>query len=357
MRHPHPSALSLVLLLSLALGLGVGATARAAPTPVIVTEAVVAPFEDEVEALGTLLANESVTLSSTVSERVTAIHFDDGDRVRAGALLIELNDAELRALLEEAEVLADEARRQYERLRTLQEQNQAAASLVDERRREWETAGARVRSLEARLAEHALRAPFDGVLGLRNVSLGALVSPGDAITTLDDDREMKLEFSVPEVFMADLRPGLAIRATSPALPGRSFEGEIAVLDSRVDPDTRSIRVRARLPNPDHLLRPGLLMKVTLSRNPRQSLRVPEEALIPVAGQHYVLVVESGRASLREVTVGTRRPGEVEIRAGLESGEQVIVEGTSRVKNGDLVRILAVDDGTASLAERLREAGG
>lgn len=324
--------------------------------PVIVTEARLAPFEDRVEALGTLLAYEAVTLSTTVTETVAAIHFDDGDRVEAGQLLVELRDTEERALLEEARVLAAEAERQYERLKTLQRQGQAALSLVDERQREWDAAQARLRSLEARLADRSLRAPFSGVLGLRNISVGALVVPGDIITTLDDDRVMKLEFSVPATFLAALRPGLRIVASSPALVGRAFEGTVATVDSRVDPVTRSIRVRAHIPNPQRVLRPGMLMEVALSKNPRHGVRLPEEALLQLGNQHYVLLIEEDRALRREVSIGARRPGEVEIREGLNPGDSVVVHGTTRVSNGDGVRIVAVDDGSVPIAELLRSLG-
>ncbi|MDX9740878.1 MAG: efflux RND transporter periplasmic adaptor subunit [Gammaproteobacteria bacterium] len=324
--------------------------------PVIVTEARLAPFEDRVEALGTLLAFESVTVSSTVTETVAAIHFDDGDRVPAGQVLVELNDREERALLEEARVLSAEAQRQYERLKTLQAQGQAALSLVDERQREWEAGQARVRSLEARLSDRTLRAPFAGVLGLRNISVGALVEPGDIITTLDDDRVMKLEFTVPATFLEALRPGLRIVARAPALSGRTFEGEVAVIDSRVDPVTRSIRIRAHLPNPDRVLRPGLLMEVALSKNPRRSVRLPEETLLQLGERHYVLVVTGNRAERREIRIGARRPGEVEIREGVEAGDQIIVHGTTRARDGDPVRVVAVDDGTIPLAELLRSLG-
>lgn len=324
--------------------------------PVIVTEARIVEFDDRVEALGTLLAYESVTLSSTVTETVTAIHFDDGDRVQAGQLLVELNDAEERALLEEARVQTAEAKRQYDRLKSLQAQGQAAASLVDEKQREWESAQARVRSLEARVADRSLRAPFAGVLGLRNISVGALVEPGDVITTLDDDRVMKLEFTVPTTFLEALRPGLQITARAPALSGRLFEGKVATIDSRVDPVTRSVRVRAHLPNPDHVLRPGLLMEVTLKKDPRRSVRLPEEALVQVGQHHYVLVAAGGRAQRREITIGARRPGEVEILKGIEAGEQVIVHGTTRVRDGDAIRIVGVDDGSTPIAELLRRIG-
>ena len=355
-RYTAAYPVALLLFVLAAAGASVHA---AAPLPVIATEARMAPFEDRVEALGTLLAYESIVISSTITETVRAIHFDDGDRVEMGQLLVELNSAEERALLEEATALAAEARRQYERLKSLHTQGQAALSLLDERQREWEAAEARVRSIEARLADRALRAPFAGVLGLRNISVGALVEPGNVITTLDDDSVMKLEFAVPSAFLPDLRPGLRILATAQALGGRTFQGEVAAIDSRVDPVTRSIRVRAHLPNPERVLRPGLLMEVDLSRRPRQNIRLPEEALVPLGDRQYVLVIDEAdgnRVARREVTIGTRRPGEVEIVAGLDVGEKVISHGTTRVRTGDRVSIAAVDDGTVPLSVLLQGMG-
>lgn len=351
----RPAVLMLLILLTAA----APPVHAASATPVIVTEARVAPFEDRVEALGTLLAYESITISSTITETVSAIHFDDGDRVEAGQLLVEMNSAEERALLEEAAALAAEAQRQYERMKSLHAQGQAALSLLDERQREWEAAQARAKSIEARLADRSLRAPFAGVLGLRSISVGALIEPGDAITTLDDDRVMRLEFTVPSTFLPALRPGLRIAATTQALGGRAFHGEIAAIDSRVDPVTRSVRVRAHLPNPERVLRPGLLMEVVLSKDPRQSVRLPEEALVPLGDRQYVLVVDEAdgnRVVRREVLIGARRPGEVEVVGGLNPGEKVVSHGTTRVRAGDRVLIAAVDDGTVPLAALLQSLG-
>ncbi|MDJ0784120.1 MAG: efflux RND transporter periplasmic adaptor subunit, partial [Desulfosarcinaceae bacterium] len=195
--------------------------------PVIVKAVAIERFEDHVEALGTLRARESVALTAAVTETITAIHFDDGDRVAAGDILVEMTNEEEHALIEESLSTVAEAKKQYDRIRPLVATGAAASALLDQRRREYETAEARLRALESRLRERLVLAPFGGVLGLRNISVGALIEPGDVITTLDDDSVMKLDFTVPAVHLQTLRTGLPIEATSDAFPDRVFEGSIA----------------------------------------------------------------------------------------------------------------------------------
>jgi membrane fusion protein (multidrug efflux system) len=168
---------------------------------------------------------------------------------------------------------------------------------------------------------------------LRRVSVGALISPGDVITTLDDTSVIKLDFSVPETFVSILREGLSVRATAPAYPGRTFAGKVASIDSRVDMNTRSVTVRALLANEDGALKAGMFLNVSLAKDDRQTLIIPEEALTPEAEKQFVFVVADGKAQRREVRIGGRSPGSVEILAGLDAGERVIVEGTQKVRDG------------------------
>ena len=223
-------------------------------------------------------------------------------------------------------------------------------------------AEAEIAAIKSRIADRVLRAPFGGILGLRNISVGALIEPGDLITTLDDDSVMKLDFTVPSIHLASLETGLPIVATSPAFAGRRFEGTVASINSRIDPVTRAVVVRAMLPNPERLLKPGLLMQVALQKNPRDVLVIPEEALIPSGRENHVLVVDRSvqptLAQRRQVTTGSRRPGEVEIIDGLQSGELVVVDGTLRARPGQPVTVIAVDGGDEPLARLLnRERGG
>jgi membrane fusion protein, multidrug efflux system len=165
------------------------------------------------------------------------------------------------------------------------------------------------------------------------------------ITTLDDTSVIKLDFSVPENFLSSLREGLSVRATAPAFPGRTFTGKVASIDSRVDMNTRSVTVRALLANEDGALRPGMFLNVSLANDERAALMIPEQALAPEADRQYVYVVNDGKAERREVRIGGRSPGSVEVLAGLTAGERVIVEGTQKVRDGAPVRTteIAADD--------------
>ncbi len=339
-----------------------GSVWAAGPPPpgVIATEVRLEDFADRLEALGTTTANESVDITATVTETVTAVHFDDSDRVEAGQVLVEMTSSEEQAQLAEARATASEARRQYERIRSLEAKGTAAKALLDERRREWETARARLAAIESRLADRLIKAPFAGLLGLRDISIGALVTPGDLITTLDDDSVMKLDFPVPGTALAAIKPGLQVLASSPALPEQTFNGTVKSVDSRIDPVTRAVRVRAVLPNPDRLLKPGMLLQVVLLNNPRASLLIPEQALIPTGTQQFVYVIDTANDNLivkREVRIGGRMPGKVEVIDGLQAGDLVVSQGTLKAKPGKPVTIIAMDDGTRPLAELLRSSEG
>lgn len=347
------------LVMPLAAGLLLHAALAAVPTPqataVFVHTVGLKPIEDRIEALGTLRANESVELTSSVTETVTVLHFDDGDRVAAGQVLVEMTSAEENAQLEEAIATVAEAERQWRRIKSLQEKQTAAESLLDQRQRELQTSRARLAAIESRLADRLLRAPFAGVIGLRNVSVGALVEPGDVITTLDDDSVMKLDFSVPVIDLGLLAPDVPVVASTRTWEGRRFEGVVKSIDSRVDPVTRTIIVRALLPNPEQLLRPGMLMRVELLNQQREALVIPEECLLSQGEKQFILVVDTAAdnsVERRQVQIGTRRPGEVEIISGLSAGERIITDGTLKVRAGSKVLIRGLDDGTTPISELL-----
>lgn len=325
------------------------------PPAVIVAEAHMQRLQDSIQALGTLRANEAVTLSATITDRISAIRFDDGDRVEQGQVLVEMTSAEERAQLAEAQATVAEARAQFERLQSLVKQGTAAQSLLDEQRRNLDTARARLQAIESRLQDHLIRAPFAGVVGLRNISLGALVKPGDVITTLDDDHRLKLEFPIPATRLASIAPGQPIVATTPAYGDRRFEGRVSSIDSRVDPVTRSVLVRAVIPNPERLLKPGLLMQVALQGRARDAVVIPESAILPLGRENFVLVVVDGESlhvERRAVTLGARRAGIVEVRDGLGVGERVVTQGAIKLRPGQPVRVRAVQQGDESLRDLL-----
>jgi membrane fusion protein (multidrug efflux system) len=325
------------------------------PPWVIVAEAREDDFVERIEALGTLKANESVALTVNVTETVTALHFDDGQRIEQGQVLVEMTNREEHALLEEARANLNEAKRQYTRVRSLESRGIEAQSLLDQRRRELDTARARLAAIESRLADRLIKAPFSGVVGLRNISVGALVEPGDTITTLDDDRVMKLEFAVPSTYLAELRPGLPIRARTRAYANEVFEGQVKAVGSRVDPINRSVVVRAMLPNAEGRLKPGMLMTVVLLHNARRALLIPEAALMPKGRDQYVLRISGTDNGVEKIkiSIGSRRPGEVEVIEGLQVGDRVITHGTDKVRVNEPVRIKGLDDGSQSVEQLLK----
>jgi len=294
-------------------------------------------FASRIEALGTLEPNERVELTLNAADRVTAIYFDDGQRVNEGKTLLSLAQREQVALVEAAEADVDEARRQLERLERLAADNAVSQSELDQAQRNFNAASAQLRAVQSRQRDRVLVAPFDGVLGFRRVSVGSYVRPGDIVATLIDDSVMNLDFSVPSTFLTAVEPGLQIEATTDDLPNRVFDGTVAIVDNAIDPITRAVRVRAELPNEERLLKAGMFMSVVLKADPRRALSVPEEAIEAVGPRTFVwTVAEEGDGPVArriEVSVGLRQEGRVEITDGLEAGQQVITEGIIRVREG------------------------
>jgi len=297
-------------------------------------------FADEVAALGTLLAWESVDISATVAQKITDIHFDDGQQVAAGDVLALLKQDEEQASLRELQASLADARREVQRLENLARKNQVAQNELDKARTLEEVTTHRIAEIRARIADRTIVAPFAGVLGLRQVSEGALVTPGQRLTTLDDISRMKLEFSVPATRLQYLVEGYPVLASSPAFEGEFFEGVVTAIDSRVDPVARSITARAKLDNEQQLLRPGMLMEVTLIGSSRQALLVPEECLQSRASQHFVWRLDGATASRVAVQIGSRIPGWVEVVQGLQPGDQVVRDGVGML-SGEAANVLLV----------------
>lgn len=304
---------------------------------VVTVAATMQPLGIEIEAVGTARANESVEVTSKTSNTVTAIRFEEGDRVRKGSVLVELDSAEVRASLAEAQAALAESQNQFKRSRDLFTSKALSESQLDLIEATLKANQARVDVAKARLADTIIRASFAGNTGFRRVSVGSLVSPGTVITTLDDASLIKLDFTVAETYIHALEKNLPVTAATAGLPGREFHGKVTNLDSRVDPVTRSIAVRAELPNPQGELRPGMFMTVRLQGEVAPALLIPEGAVVPEQGHTYVFVVANGVAQRREVKVGKRRPGEVEIVEGLKEHERVVTEGTQDLREGLQVR--------------------
>lgn len=353
MSHLTLKALSLITLL-----IPLSVFAQRGPLPVFIQDVKTISIEETIEALGTLKANESTVLSSSVTESITAIHFNDNQRVQAGDVLVEMTSAEEHAQLKQAMATLDEAERQYGRFKALEKDKVATAAQLDQQKVLVDAAEAQLRAVQSRLQDRLLIAPFDGVVGLRNISVGALVRPGDVITTLDDDSVMKLDMTVPSIYLADLRIGMPVVARATALRDQAFNGKLVGIDSRVDPVTRSLVARAIIENPEGKLRPGLLMTVLLSQPQREAMMISEEAIIQVGRQAHVFVIERDgertRVAKRDVALGMRRPGEVEIVSGLNAGDQVVVHGGMKLRPGVEVKISGVSNNGERLPQLLAQ---
>ena len=316
---------------------GAGAKAGAA-IPVTTTRVQPMAWVDTIEAVGTTKARESVTLTAKITETVRKVNFSDGQRVDAGDVLVELTSGQQVAALAEAQATYKDAERLMRRNDDLVRQGTVSKQVADTARATHDSAQARVALLRAQLADRVVTAPFSGVLGLRQVSVGALVTPGTVITTLDDIDTIKLDFSLPERYLAALSPGLQLTATSIAFPGREFSGKVLSVDSRVDPMTRSVVVRAELPNADHALRPGMLMTVHVLQPARQVLAVPEIAIEQVGLDSFVYrVAEDDTVERVKVTLGARQSGQVEIVDGIVAGTRIVVDGTVKLREGSKIR--------------------
>ncbi|CAB1075428.1 Probable Co/Zn/Cd efflux system membrane fusion protein [Olavius algarvensis Delta 1 endosymbiont] len=310
--------------------------------PVITAVAANELFSEKLEALGTAKANESVVITPTVDDRVVGIYFEDGVRVKRGKKLIQLDDSEAQYLLAEARAAHQEQQKQFSRVKRLAKTKAASLSQLDEEKGHLEVTRARVSSLEARLQDYTIRAPFSGVLGTRQVSAGAVVDSNSVITTLDDITTIKLDFTIPEIHLGALKIGMKVSAHSLAYPDRQFGGEVTAISSRVDPETRALMIRARIPNSEHLLKPGMLLTVDLVTSRTRSLIIPEEAVIQEKDKKFVLLVSSeNTVTKKEIAAGRRIPGKVEVISGLMEGDQVIIQGISRVRAGSTVNVVEV----------------
>lgn len=323
---------------------------------VIVQPASVKSLTTTIEALGSLRANESISITPNTTKKITRINFEDGQRVPKGHVLVEMTSREESALLEEARFHADEAKKQLDRVRELAKRGAAAQSLLDQRIREYEAARARYNATESRLKDLILLAPFPGVVGLREASVGALVSPGDQITTLNDDSKMKLDFTVPSIYLRSLSVGAPIVAKSRALDNKVYQGTVLSIDNRIDEVTRAIKVRAILDNKTHELKQGMLMQVDLKTSAREALLISESALVPMGSNNFVyLLKQEGdgfTVERRQIHIGERLAGAVEVLDGLALNDKVVTHGLQKIRAGQRVKVLSEE---APVTEHLGKA--
>jgi membrane fusion protein (multidrug efflux system) len=292
---------------------------------------------DEIQALGTANANESIEIQPRISSLIERVTFEEGQLVHKGDLLVELENSEIVAGLALAEAALSESQSLYSRSKSLADTQAISVSNLEQLLAQVQVDEAQVEAARARLANTAIRAPFSGRIGLRRVSPGSFVSNSTIITTLDDVSTIKLDFSVPETFLTVLSEGMNIAALSLVYPERVFNGRVASIDTRLDPVTRAVQVRAIIPNSDGALKPGMFLSVDLHRERGEQLLAPEQCIVPEGSIQYVYVVADGIAEKRAVTLGRRIPGFVVINSGLTAGEAVITEGTHKVRDGSQVK--------------------
>ena len=303
------------------------------------------------EAVGTVRAYESITVTAKVSGVIEKIDFEEGQKVKTGDALVHFDAAERRADIEQAvaetkraTAQRNEVAQRLERAQALRRSGAGTEAQVEDLTAQIQTltsaiasAEARSRAAEARLEDLVLRAPFAGRIGTRAVSVGAYVSPGTRITSLDDLSRVRLDFSVPENLLASLQPGQVVRAISAAFRDRVFEGKVAVIDTRVDPLTRTVRLTADFDNPDEALRPGMFLSVSLQVTAKDdAVVVPEEAVVSEGLRHIVFVVQNNVVERKVVRIGQRQNGQAEILEGVRPGETIVVRGVQRVRPGATV---------------------
>lgn len=349
------------LLIAVALGIGVFVLnqsdrtvqeAKAAPSPAragVAVETATAEqgkVVEDIRAFGTLVANESVEVSTEIPGRVARMPFREADRVEAGAVLIELDAEILRAELAKARSDLALATANHDRARTLAQQGTGTLRARDEAEAAFHAARANLVLAEARLSKTVVTAPFAGVVGFRAVSVGAYVSPGDRIVELASIDPLKVDFRVSEVFLPHLRVGLPIRMTVDARPGESIDGEIVAVDPIVDVNGRAVRLRARVPNPEGRLLPGMFARIRIVVEERpQAVLVPEAALFRDGEDVYVYRLEAGKAVRAKVAIGRRLPGQVEVQSGIGSGTVVVTAGHQQLRDGSRVQVVAGPGGS------------
>ena len=313
---------------------------RRAP-PVEVAGARAAEAVTQLQSVGTLASDESVAIAAEVPGRVSDIGFREGQPVEAGAVLITLDSALARAERAEAESTLKLAESNFSRATSLSQSGAGTQRARDEALSALETARATKELAEVRLDKTQIRAPFAGVVGLRNISVGAYVQIGQTLVNLEKIDTLKLDFRLPEVNLRDVQVGQTVEIAIDAYPDRTFEGTVYAIDPLVDPNGRALKIRARLANPDDVLRPGLFARVTLQGMSRgRVVLIPEGAIVPRGTDSFVFTVRDGMASEAKVTLGRRSNGEVEVLDGLPADATVVVAGQARVRNGQQVEVVS-----------------
>jgi len=302
--------------------------------PVNMMKVSATPVSNTVNAVGALIAEDSVVLRPEIDGRIVKLLFQEGQPVKKGAVLVVLDSAEPRARLAAAQADLKLAQSRYKRSEELVAQNFISKQALDEARANLDILRARRQQEQVALDKTMIRAPFAALAGLRQVSPGAYVNKGDDIVRLDALGNLKLEVPVPETTLPLVRIGLPITLTVDALPGQTFSGKVHAIDPVVDPVSRNVRVRARIANPAGNLKPGMFARATADLGGKTSaILLPEQVIVPRPDGNYVFLAVNGKAELRKVTLGKRDPGRVEIVSGVQAGDTVVLDGQIKLRPG------------------------
>lgn len=318
-----------------------GASAGSASSGVGVEVANVAvrPLQRSISAVGTLRSDNSVMLRPEVAGRIAEINFTEGGKVKKGDVLIRLDDSITKAQLQQAQASLALAESRNRRAAELSREGFISKQARDEAASELKVQRAAVELSKAQLDKTVIQAPFDGLIGLRNVSVGDYVSPGADLVPIESVDPLKVDFRIPEQYLGSVYTGLKLTLSFDALPGQSREGQVGAISPVVDVGGRSLLLRATVPNADDTLRPGMFARVRLQLSNAEALMVPETALSPSGDTQYVFKVEQGVARRVPVKIGLRREGMVELEEGVQAGDQVIVSGLQKVSDGAAVKIV------------------
>jgi membrane fusion protein (multidrug efflux system) len=310
------------------------------PVPVEVIELKPVRVLESIAAVGSLRSNESVVLRPEVSGRIQSIGFRDGQAVRRGQLLVGLDATLNEAEVAQARAEFDLAASNLKRTEDLASKSFISSSAQDQAASGVQVAEARLKLAEARLAKMRIVAPFDGVVGIRNVSIGEYVKDGAELVNVEDIRTLKVDFRLPERYFTQLRSGLPVEVVADALPGARYVGSVDAINPRVDTSGRSLEVRAKLDNADGRLRPGMFARVRVLLGDRpNALMVPEEAVVPLGDDFFVYTVADGKARRVRVKLGVRRDAQVELLEGVGAGDQVVTAGIRVQRDGQPVRVV------------------
>jgi len=302
--------------------------------PVEVSAVVVGPMTDGVSAVGSLEANESVMIRPEILGRVTRVNFQEGQAVEKGRVLIELESGELTAQLSQAEASVEIARLNYDRMKRLIANDNVSKHELDQAATNLKSAEANYTLFKERLSKTKIRSPFAGYLGTRRVSPGDYVQAGRDIVNLEDLTTLKINFMVPETFFSRLAVGQEVLVRVDAFPGQIFRGEVYSIDPRVEELSRTVRVRAKIPNPDVKLRPGMFANVALVLGRvEKALLIPEEAVVPQQDKTFVFRLDDKTARLTEVKLGARERGMVQALSGVQPQDVVVRAGHQKIRDG------------------------